>query len=92
MQYYIRERMLMVEEIQLKREFHRTFLFYKFCKHLLSVMPDDLQTIEAYADKRNLNSIRLMEKLGMQPCELESDSPFVHMHVPAEKVYLLFKQ
>ncbi len=91
-QYYIRERMLMVEEIQLKREFHRTFLFYKFCKHLLSVLPDDLQTIEAYADKRNLYSICLMEKLGMQPCELESDSPFVHMHVPAEKVYLLFKQ
>jgi len=91
-QYYIRERMLMVEEIQLKREFHRTFLFYQFCKHLLSVMPEELQTVEAYADKRNLNSIRLMEKLGMQHCETEVDSSFVHMQVPAEKVYQLFKQ
>ncbi len=90
MQYYIRDKLLMVEEIQLKKKYHRTLLFYRLCKYLISVMPDDLQTVEAYADKRNRNSIRLMEKLGMQPCEPDADSPFVHMRGPAESVYQLF--
>ena len=78
-QYYIREQMLMVEEVQLKPKHQRTFLFYMLCKYLISVMPDYLQTIEAYADKRNLYSICLMKKLGMGPCECDSDSSFVHM-------------
>lgn len=91
-QYYIREQMLKVEEIQLKKKYHRTFLFYKFCKYLVSVVPDNLKTIEAYADKRNWNSISLMERLGMHPCELESDSPFVHMRGAAETVYQRFKR
>lgn len=86
MQYYIRDKLLMVEEIQLKKKYHRTLLFYRFCKYLMSVMPCDLQTIEAYADKRNRNSIRLMEKLGMQPCEPDADSPFIHMRGSAERV------
>lgn len=90
-QYYIREQMLMVEEIQLREKYHRTLLFYKICKYLISVIPDNLQTVEAYADRRNLNSIRLMEKLGMQSCETESDSPFVHMRGLAERVLLFFK-
>ena len=90
-QYYIREQMLMVEEIQLKKKYQRTLLFYKFCKYLLSVMPDHLQIIEAYADKRNGNSIRLMEKLGMQLCEPEANSSFVHMRGPAERIYQLLK-
>ena len=91
-QYYIREQMLMVEEIQLKKKYHRTFSFYKFCKYLMSVVPDNLKTIEAYADKRNWNSISLMERLGMHPCELESDSPFVHMRGAAETVYQCFNR
>ncbi len=91
-QYYIREQMLMVEEIQLKKQYHSTVLFYQLCKHLLTIVPDDLQTIEAYADKRNLHSIRLMEKLGMQPCDAEADCPFVHMRGFAETLYLLFKR
>jgi len=89
-QYYIRDKMLMVEEIQLKRKYHRTLLFYKLCKYMLSVLPGDLQTIEAYADKRNLYSIRLMNKLGMRICESEQDSPFTHMRGSAKAFYALF--
>lgn len=90
-QYYIREQMLMVEEIQLKEKYHRTFLFYRLCKYLMSVMPDNLQTVEAYADRRNANSIHLMEKLGMGICEQETGSCFVHMRGSAERVCLRFK-
>lgn len=90
-QYYIREQMLMVEEVQLKKKYHRTCLFYKFCKHLMSVLPDNLQIVEAYANKRNRNSICLMKKLGLHPCEADTDSPFVHMRGATEAVYKRFK-
>lgn len=89
-QYYTRAQMLMVEEIQIKKEYHRTLLFYGLCKYLLSVVPNNLETVEAYADKRNLNSIRLMKKLGMHICNEEPDSAFVHMRGSAKKIYLLF--
>lgn len=91
-QYYIREKMLMVEEIQLKKEYQSTLLFYKVCKFFLSILPGNLETIEAYADRRNLNSINLMEKLGMQSCESETDVFFVHMRGKVESIYLLFKR
>lgn len=91
MQYYIRQHLLMVEELQIKKEFQRTFLFCRLCKHLLSVLPGDLQTVEAFADKRNTNSIRLMKRLGMEPCPQEPDSPFIHMRGQAGSMYCFFK-
>ena len=90
MQYYLRQQMLMVEEIQLKREYQKTSLFYGFCKYLASVVPEDLQTVEAYADKRNLNSICLMERLGMTACE--TDTQFVHMRGRVEQMGFLFRK
>lgn len=92
MQYYTREQLLMVEELQITKEHQKTCLFYQLCKHLLSVLPSQLQTIEAYADKRNQNSIRLMEKLGMQACESAEELPFVHMCGPINTIYRLFKR
>lgn len=88
-QYYIRGSMLMVEELQVRKEYHRTCLFYRFCKYLLSVLPRDLQTIEAYAHKGNGHSIRMMQRLGMQICE--ENAPFVHLRGPAEAVYRYFR-
>ena len=87
-QYYIRDRMLMVEELQVRKEYHRTCLFYCFCKHLLSVLPRDLQIIEAYAHKENHHSIRLMQRLGMQL--QETQGPFLHLRGSAEAVYRFF--
>ena len=56
--YYVQKNMLMIEEFQLKKTHQRTLLFHCFCKHVLSVMPDDLRSVEAYADKRNIASIQ----------------------------------
>ena len=78
-QYYIRDQMLMVEEFQLKRIYQRTLLFYRFVQYLISVMPRNLQRIEAYAHKRNGYSVFLMGKLGMRQCEDACTSPFIHM-------------
>ena len=78
MQYYTRESLLMVEELQLKKDYQRTPLFYGLCRFLAANLPAGLQNLEAYADQRNVRSICLMEKLGMQGCEQETDTPFVH--------------
>lgn len=91
-QYYIKDKMLMIEVIQIKQKYHRTFLFYKLCKFMVSVFPKDLQAVEAYADKRNLYSISLMRKLGMSACETEKDSPFIHFRGSAKKIYSFFNR
>ncbi|MBE6981460.1 MAG: GNAT family N-acetyltransferase [Ruminococcaceae bacterium] len=90
LQYYIRDGLLMVEELQLKKKYQRSLLFYSLCKYLRKVLPQDLKTVEAYADKRNAASIRLMERLGMKVCEDETPAPFVHLRAPAESIYRFF--
>lgn len=86
LQYYIREGMLMVEELQLCRRLWQTTAFFSFLQYLLSVLPNDLQRVEAYAHKSNARSVGLMERLGMQACG-EDTSPFVHMAGPAQPIY-----
>lgn len=76
-QYYINDKMIMVEELQLKKEYHRTLTFYRFCKHLIGTLPADIKYIEAFADKRNINSQKLMNKIGMEFIDITSN--FVHM-------------
>jgi len=91
LQYYIRDGMLMVEELQLKKPLWQTTVFYSLCRHLLSVLPGDLRRVEAYAHKPNRRSLLLMEKLGMKAVE-EGESPFVHMAGDAAKIYRRFRR
>jgi len=77
-QYYICGDVLMIEEIQLAKSYQRTTAFYRMCRYLYNNLPKNIKYIEAYADKRNLNSISMMKKLGMQIVEFEEASPYVH--------------
>lgn len=79
MQYYIRNDLLMIEEAQLAGAYQRTTAFYRMCKHLSGILPNNIAHIEAYADKRNLNSISIMKKLGMEIVEDDESSPFLHL-------------
>ena len=76
-QYYTRGDMLMVEEVQLKKSYQRSFAFYRLCKHLLFILPPEIRYVEAYADKRNIHSQQSMSKLGMKV--IEEDGPFLHL-------------
>lgn len=76
-QYYTRGELLMVEEIQIRREHWGTLLFLRLCRYLLNALPAEIKTVEAYADPRNANSRRLMEKLGMT--ELPEEGPYIHL-------------
>ena len=88
-QYYTNERLLMIEEIQIKKAYQRTTLFYCFGKHFAQVLPAELETVEAFAVKQNLNSRKLMERLGM--LQIDEDEHFVHLRGSAEKIRELFK-
>lgn len=76
-QYYTRDDVLMVEEVQLRKAYQRSFAFYRLCKHLLFILPPEIRYVEAYAEKRNAYSQNIMAKLGMEV--LEEDGPFLHL-------------
>ncbi|MBQ3018604.1 MAG: hypothetical protein IJD89_06655 [Clostridia bacterium] len=75
-QYYTNDTILMIEEIQLKPKYQRTMLLYEFCKFMKSTLPSEITYIEAYADKRNTNSQKLMEALGMKI--INDDGKYYH--------------
>lgn len=88
--YYTRGALLMVEELQLKKKFQRTRVFYMLCKHMISILPREIATVEAYALKNNLNSQEIMKYLGMEFLPQESESPLVHLRGSAEKISARF--
>lgn len=75
--FYTRNDLLMVEEVQLRRDYQGGLLFLRLCRKLLTDLPDGICTVEAYAHRQNDRSIALMKRLGM--AEVPEDSPFVHL-------------
>lgn len=75
-QYYTNETILMIEEIQLKPEYQRTMLLYEFCKFMKAIVPSEITYIEAYTDKRNTNSQKLMRDLNMKI--INDDGKYYH--------------
>ncbi len=90
LQYYTRGDLLVIEEMQVKKEFQRTTLFWYFCKQLLRILPGNITTVEAYADKRNTYSQMLMRKLNMQSVAPD-DAPFLHFRGTADDVFKRFR-
>ena len=76
--YYFRSGMLMVEELQLKRSVQRSLAFLSCCRSMCYLISEGVETLEAYADRRNLASIRMMQKLGMTVLDDGEGTPFVH--------------
>ena len=76
-QYYTREDMVMIEELQIRRDYQRTILFLRLARKLAGCLPGESSVLEAYADRRNQNSLRLMERLGMKI--VDRDDRFCHL-------------
>ena len=83
-QFYTRAELLMVEEMQLRKDYHRGFLFFLLCRKLMHTLPEGITVVEAYAEKRNLHSQKLMRKLGMEI--VGEDGPFLHLRGPADPI------
>ena len=78
MQYYVNGEKLVIEEAQLAEQYQRTTAFYRMCKYLCIDLPETVTIIEAYADNRNLDSISMMKRLGMEPKEPVGSSQYLH--------------
>ena len=86
LQYYVNNGIFMVEEIQIRKGFRSTVLFAQLWKFMVGVIPGDTQYIEAYADKRNLPSQRLIAKLGMQAIGETPDGACLHFRGSLNKI------
>ena len=87
-QYYISDKLVMIEELQLKKEYHCTLTFYRFCKYFINILPADIEYVEAFAEKRNDTSQMLMQKLGMK--FIDSNSDFIHLRGNAFEIISRF--
>ena len=83
-QYYINGKLLMSEELQLKKEHHCTLTFYRFCKYFIGTLPADIEHVEAFAERRNIKSQKLMQRLGMEL--IDSNAEFVHLRGEADEM------
>ena len=66
-QYYINAETnsLMMEEIQIKKEYQGNGLFNAFYKWLIKELPIDIKNVEAYANKKNYKSQSILKYLGL---------------------------
>lgn len=65
-QYCIKDHTMVIEEIEIKPDYQRTALFYRFFKYAVNIVPKDTLYVEAYINKYNANSQAIAKKLGMQ--------------------------
>ena len=68
-QYYTRETLLMMEEIQIMKNYHGSGIFSRFYSWLVRVLPDNIEVVEAFADVRNSKSKAILSHLGLAPIE-----------------------
>lgn len=64
-QYYTTDISLIMEEIQLKKEYHSSGAFRQLYSWLIPKLPQNLQYVEAYSNKQNLKSQKILEHLGL---------------------------
>lgn len=65
-QYSIREDTLLVDEVEIRRDYQRSMLFYRLGQYLLTNLPKHIRYVESYVNKQNGNSISIHKKLGME--------------------------
>lgn len=66
-QYYVTadHSVFMMEEIQFKPAYRGSGLFGDLYRYLIPRLPEDIQAVEAYADKRNRKSLGVLAHLGL---------------------------
>lgn len=64
-QYYTNTDTFMMEEIQLRSEYHGKGVFRELYGFILNSIKADLEFVEAYANMNNKKSIAILKKLGL---------------------------
>ena len=84
-QYSIDGNTLFAEEIEIRPDYQRTFLFTLFFRYLMSIMPKNIEYIKANIHKDNLNSQTIAGKLGMQIVGENKNKISWHLIGPVDK-------
>ena len=63
--YYVNGDLWMMEEIQFAPAYRGSGLFRRLFAHLLSLLPDSVEYVEAYANKKNEKSQGILRHLGL---------------------------
>ena len=71
-QYYINSRTFMMEEVQLLADYHGKGMLRGLYRFLMSYIPDEIPSVEAFADLRNARSMDILLKMGLMPVSEES--------------------
>ena len=80
-QYYINVDInsLMMEEIQITKVFQGTGIFSALYMWLVEQLPKDVESVEAYANKKNLKSQSILKHLGLvESGENKNDNSFYY--------------
>ncbi len=64
--FTIRDRTLVMDEIQFRAQYRGTGLFAKLYNYLFGILPDSLEFVEAYANKKNTKSQGILGHLGLE--------------------------
>ena len=65
-QYYVNDGVFMMEEIQLREQYHGTGIFARLYRYLVQMLPPETGYVEAYANKKNEKSIAILIHLGLE--------------------------
>ncbi len=75
-QYYVNRSVFMMEEIQIDKVYHGTGVFSAFFRWLLPILPPDIKTVEAFAEKNNLKSQAILTHLSLMIASENTDADF----------------
>jgi hypothetical protein len=89
--YYTREALLMIEEVQLKKEHQKTMLFFRLCCFLAEKLPTSIELLESFVHKQNISSLSLQTKLGMKIIDTPNQKLY-HLRGDAKSIYKRFNK
>ena len=65
-QYSLRDTVFIMEEIQFHPSIWGSGAFRELYRFLAGIIPENMTTVEAYANKKNLRSQAILEHLGLK--------------------------
>ena len=65
-QYYVNGGIFMMEEIQFRTQYQGSGMFEELYHYLVKTLPQNIEFVEAYANKKNEKSIAVLIHLGLE--------------------------
>lgn len=91
-QYRIVGDTMAIDEVEIKPEYQRTMVFYRFCQFLLSQIPEEVKYLTSYVHKENRNSQSIHAALGMERIGENGSGTSWHYRGEREKAAARFQR